>query len=267
MFEIEIGIDPNLLEIGPYVLAWHGILTVLAIIVGVRVVRIGLSERGVVLPKLEPFTYWTIAGGIAGARLFYVFDHLDRFRDDPLEIFALSEGGLAVYGAVIGGFATVAILCAIYRYPFRKIIDSVAPGLAMAQAVGRIGCAINGDAWGAETDSPFAFVYTHPDAIIPNRLLGVPTHPYPIYDIVMNLAIFAIIWRLRKKRLPDGAIFAIFSTLYAATRFVISYVREERVWLWGLQEAQVVAIIMFVVSLAALAWLWRQPRPETPAVA
>ena len=267
MFEIEIGIDPNLLEIGPYVLAWHGILTVIAILAGAWIARAGMRERKLSLPKLEPFTYWTIAGGIAGARLFYVFDHLDRFRDDPLEIFALSEGGLAVYGAVIGGFVTVAILCAVYRYPFLKIIDSIAPGLAIAQAIGRIGCAINGDAWGSQTDSPFAFIYTHPDAILPDRLHGVPTHPYPIYDMVMNLAIVAIIWPLRRKRLPDGAIFAIFSALYAATRFVISSVREERVWFWGLQEAQVVAVVMFVVSLAALAWFWRQPRPETPAVA
>jgi phosphatidylglycerol---prolipoprotein diacylglyceryl transferase len=267
VFEIEIGIDPNLLEIGPYVLAWHGILTVIAILAGAWIARIGLRERKLDLPKLEQFTYWTIAGGIAGARLFYVFDHLDRFRNDPLEIFALSEGGLAVYGAVIGGFVTVAILCAVYRYPFLKIIDAIAPGLATAQAIGRIGCAINGDAWGSQTDSPFAFIYTHPDALLPERLHGVPTHPYPIYDMVMNLAIVAIIWPLRKKRLPDGAIFAIYSALYAATRFVISSVREERVWIWGLQEAQVVAIVMFVVSIVALAWLWRQPRPETPAVA
>lgn len=267
MLQIEIGIDPNLLEIEPFVLAWHGIFTVIAIIAGAWIGRIGIRERKLDLPKLEPFTYWTIAGGIIGARLFYVFDHIGRFSDDPLEILAISEGGLAVYGAVIGGFVTVAILCAVYRYPFLKIIDAIAPALAIAQAIGRIGCAINGDAWGARTDSPFAFVYTNPDALIPNRLLGVPTHPYPVYDMVMNLAIFAIIWPLRKKRLPDGAIFAIFSALYAATRFVISFVREERVWFWGLQEAQVIAIIMLVVSLAALAWLWQQPRPETPAVA
>ena len=108
---------------------------------------------------------------------------------------------------------------------------------------------------------------THPNAIIPDRLHGVPTHPYPVYDMIMNLAIFAIIWPLRKKRLPDGMIFAIFSALYAATRFIISYVREERVWFLGLQEAQVVAVIMLVASLAALAWFWRQPRPEQPAVA
>lgn len=262
MFKFEIGIDPNLFEIGPFVLAWHGILTVVAIIAGVWVSRIGLRERKLVLPRLESFSYWTIAGGILGARLFYVFDHLDRFRDDPLEILAISEGGLAVYGAVIGGFVTVAILCVVYKYPFLQIIDAIAPGLAIAQAIGRIGCAINGDAWGAETSWPFAFIYTHPDAIIPNRLLNVPTHPYPVYDIIMNLAIFGIIWRLRKQRLPNGAIFAIFSILYAATRFVISFVREEREWFWGLQEAQVVAIVMFIISSIALAWLMRQPRTE-----
>ena len=266
MVEIKIGIDPNLLKIGPYVLSWHGILTVIAIIVGVWITRIGIRERKLDLPKLEPFTYWTIAGGIIGARVFYVFDHIGHFLDNPLEILAFSEGGLAVYGAVIGGFVTVAILCVVYRYPFGKMIDAVAPGLAVAQAIGRIGCAINGDAWGAPTDGPFAFIYTNPDAIIPNRLLGVPTHPYPIYDMIMNLAIVAIIWPLRKKRLPDGSIFAIFSLLYAASRFIISYVREERVWFWGLQEAQVVAIIMLVASIVALAWLSRQPRPQEPAV-
>jgi phosphatidylglycerol---prolipoprotein diacylglyceryl transferase len=260
MLEITIGIDPNILEIGPFVLAWHGILTVLGIIVGVWVSGRQLAERGVQIRNFDSFAFWTIAGGIAGARLFYVMDHLGRFADDPLEILAISEGGLAVYGAVIGGFATVALLCVLRGEPFRKIIDSIAPGLALAQAVGRIGCTINGDAWGAKTDSPFALVYTNPDAIIPNRLLNQPTHPYPIYDIAMNLAIVAIIWPLRKRNLPDGAIFAIFALLYAATRFVISYVREERVWFWGLQEAQVIALLTLVVSAAALVWLFRGTR-------
>jgi phosphatidylglycerol:prolipoprotein diacylglycerol transferase len=256
VFEFEIGIDPNLLEIGPFVLAWHGILTVLGIIAGVWIAGKQLEERGVRIRQFDTFAFWTIAGGILGARLFYVMDHLGDFTDNPLRILAISEGGLAVYGAVIGGFATVAILCYLRNEPFRKIIDSIAPALATAQAIGRIGCTINGDAWGAKTDSPFALVYTHPDAIIPNRLMNVPTHPYPIYDIAMNLAIVAVIWPLRKRNLPDGAIFAIFAFLYAITRFFISYVREERVWFWGLQEAQVIALITFAVSGAALIWLF-----------
>jgi phosphatidylglycerol:prolipoprotein diacylglycerol transferase len=263
--EIEIGIDPNIVELGPFVLAWHGILTVIAIVVGVKVSQIGLRERNIVMPRFDSFALWTIAGGIAGARVFYVFDHLGRFADDPLQVFALSEGGLAVYGAVIGGFLTVALLCWQRQLPFRQIIDAIAPGLATAQAVGRIGCLINGDAWGEQTDGWFSVVYTNPDALIPNRLLNVPTHPYPIYDMAMNLAIVAVIWPLRKRGLPAGAIFAIYSLLYALTRFFISYVREERVWFWGLQEAQVVALLGLVVSAAALLWLLGQRRASSTA--
>lgn len=262
--ELTIGIDPNIVEIGPFVLAWHGMLSVLAIVVGLWLTRVGLRERGLALPRFDSFAIWTIAGGIVGARLFYVLDHLGDFARNPLEIFAISEGGLAVYGAVIGGFATVALLCRRRQLPFRQIIDAIAPGLAVAQAVGRIGCLLNGDAWGARTDGIFRVVYTHPDALIPGRLLNVPTHPYPIYDMAMNLAIVAVIWPLRRRQLPAGTIFALFSLLYALTRFVISYVREERVWFWGLQEAQVVAAVLFVVSAGVLAWLATQQRRTVP---
>jgi phosphatidylglycerol:prolipoprotein diacylglycerol transferase len=255
--------DPNIFELGPFVLAWHGLLTVVAIVVAVWIARIGLRERGVVLGNFDAFAIWTIAGGIIGARVFFVIDHIGHFIDNPLEILQVNEGGLAIYGAVIGGFITVAILCIVWKYPFRKLIDSIAPALLVAQAIGRIGCTINGDAWGAKTDSPFALIYTNPDALLPNRLLNVPTHPYPIYDIIMDLAILALIWPLRKRSLPDGAIFAIYAALYGVTRFFISYVREERVWFWGLQEAQVISIGVVACALLALAWLLRGGRTVT----
>lgn len=262
MFEFTIGMAPNLLELGPFVLAWHGVLTVLAIVVAVRIVGDELRRRNVTLPQFDSFAIWTIAGGILGARLFFVLDHIDTFVDDPLRILAINEGGLAIYGAVIGGFVTVAILCWLRKYPFLKIIDSIAPGLVIAQAIGRLGCTINGDAWGARTDWPFALIYTNEDAIIPNRLLNEPTHPYPIYDIIMTMSIFAIIWPLRKRNLPDGAIFAIYALLYAITRFIISYVREERVWFWGLQEAQVVSIGVLVAAVIALVMIYRRQGPR-----
>lgn len=263
--KIHIGMDPNLLEIGPFVLAWHGLLTVVAIVVAVWITQVGLRERRVELAGFDSFVLWSIAGGILGARVFYLVDHAGYFIDNPGEALKINEGGLAIWGAVIGGFITVAILCWLRKYPFRKIIDSIAPGLIVAQAIGRIGCAINGDAWGAQTDWPFAFVYTNPDALIPNRLLNVPTHPYPVYDMIMAMLILAVIWPLRKRGLPDGSIFAVYAALYGATRFIISFVREERVWFWGLQEAQVVSIVAVVLALAALAWLLRSRPDAAPA--
>lgn len=183
-----------------------------------------------------------------------------------MKIFAFQEGGLAIYGAVTGGFLSVAILSRVFQLPFLQLIDSIAPGLALAQAFGRFGCIVNGDAWGAPTNSPFAFVYTNPKALLPRDLLNVPTHPYPVYDMALNLAIFVVLWQLRKRQIPPGTLFATFVALYAAGRFVISFVRQERIWFWGLQEAQVVAIVALLAAVVTLAWLlWI--RQATPASA
>ncbi|HQX63025.1 MAG TPA: prolipoprotein diacylglyceryl transferase [Thermomicrobiales bacterium] len=259
---IHIGMDPNILKLGPFVLAWHGVLTVVAIFVALWIFQIGLRERRVTLEGFDSFVLWSIAGGIIGARVFFLIDHAGYFVDHPGEAIKINEGGLAIWGAVIGGFIAVAALCWARKYPFRKVIDAIAPGLIVAQAVGRIGCAINGDAWGAPTSWPFAFIYTNPNALLPSRLLNVPTHPYPVYDMIMAMLILAVIWPLRKRGLPDGSIFAVYAALYGATRFVISYVREERVWFWGMQEAQVVSLVVVALALIALAWLLRG-RPAT----
>src|SRR6185312_17214530 len=107
---------------------------------------------------------------------------------------------------------------------------------------------------------------TNSKAFLPADLHGVPTYPYPVYDGVINLAIFAIIWRLRKRGMPDGVAFALFGALYASTRFLISFMREERVWFWGLQQAQVIAIIALIASLVGLYVFLRRP-PKIPVVA
>lgn len=262
MFHFTIGIDPNIAKIGPFLLAWHGVLTALAILLAVIVIYRNFANRGLSLKSFDGLAFWTIVGGIAGARLFYVIDHLGYFARNPLQIFAIQEGGLAVYGAIIGGFFSVLLLTRIYRYPFGEVIDAIAPGLVLAQALGRIGCLINGDAWGAPTSGPFAVIYTHPDALLPKDLLGVPTHPYPLYDFAMNIGIFVVLWQLSKRRFPAGFSFTVFALLYAVTRFFISYFRQEGIWFWGLQEAQVVSIIVFAASSVTLVLLLRRRDTE-----
>jgi phosphatidylglycerol:prolipoprotein diacylglycerol transferase len=82
-----------------------------------------------------------------------------------------------------------------------------------------------------------------------------------VYDGIINLIILGIVWKLRKRGLPDGMAFALFAALYAATRFSISFMRQERVWFWDLQQAQVVAILMLISSLVGMALLWRRSTP------
>jgi phosphatidylglycerol:prolipoprotein diacylglycerol transferase len=264
--QIEIGIDPVFLEVGPFALTWHGLFSALAVAAGVWLARKGIRDYGISLPRFDEIAFITVAGGILGARLFYFFDRPRVLLDDPLEFFRFTEGGLAVWGAVIGGFFTLAIVSRFYGFGFARVADAVAPGLLLAQAIGRIGCIINGDAWGAETSWPLAFIYTHPDALLPERLHGVPTHPYPLYDIIIDLATLALIWRWRRA-FPPGVLFALYALLYSIARFIISFVREEEVWFWGMQQAQVVSLVVALVSLVSILILCKRPNeldPPTP---
>lgn len=260
MFHFTIGMDPNLFKVGQFVIAWHAIAILVAIVLAVVVTRLEFVRKKITLQHWDSMVYWTVAGGIIGARAFFVIDHPTYHFHHPLQIFAFQNGGLAIYGAVFGGFVTVLLLCWHYKLPTLQVIDAIAPGLLLAQAFGRIGCLINGDAWGAPTSSFFSVTYTNTKDLLPADLIGVRTYPYPVYDAIINMAIFTIIWQLRKRGLPNGVAFALFGAMYAGSRFLISYMRQEKVWFWGLQEAQVVAIAALIASLVALVILMRHGR-------
>lgn len=258
MFQIHIGIDPNIATFGSFTLAWHGVMTALAIVVAVYVIYRGFLYNKLPVNHYDSVAFWAIVAGIIGARLFFVIDHPTYMIHHPLQMIEINEGGLAIYGAIFGGFIGVLIMCRIYKLPTLSVIDATVLGLLLGQAIGRIGCTINGDAWGAPTSSPFAFIYTNPKDLLPANLLGVPTHPYPIYDMAMNLAIFVVIWQLRKRSLPKGMLFCWFAVLYAIGRFFITYFREEHIWFWGLQEAQVIAVLVLIAGVIGMAILHRR---------
>mgnify|MGYP001024567823 CR=1 FL=1 len=267
MFHITIGIDPVIAHLGPLALRWYSLAILMAIVIAVVVTKREFQRKGLPLDRYDSLVLWTVAGGILGARLFHVLDRPGWYLANPQQILAFDQGGLAIYGAVAGGFLTVAVLSRYYEIPFLPMIDAIAPGLLLAQAFGRFGCIVNGDAWGAPTSSPFAFVYTNPNAFLPHDLLGVPTHPYPVYDMALNLLVFAVIWRLRSHHLPAGVLFATFVAIYAPGRLLISFVRQERIWFWGLQEAQVIALVAGVVAIVTIGWLLARRRHVVPATA
>ena len=257
---IVINIDPVALRIGHFMLNWYSIFVILAIIAAVAVSLKEGKIKGISTEVIYSLVPWVLIGGIVGARLFHVIDRWEYYAGNPLEIFALWQGGLAIWGALAGGGLAAVIFARLKQISFGRLADTLVPGLLVAQIIGRFACIIDGDAVGGATTLPWGFTYINPGAMVPAGLLGVPVHPYPVYDQLWNLVGLAIALKLRRHLKTDGLLFLSYLSIYALGRFVFTYVRQEQIWFWGLQEAQVLAIGILVISVAAIVYLWRKTR-------
>jgi phosphatidylglycerol:prolipoprotein diacylglycerol transferase len=136
-------------------------------------------------------------------------------------------------------------------------MDILVPSLLVGQIIGRFGCIINGDAAGGLTTLPWGFIYVHPGASISPDFQGVATHPYPVYEMLWNGAVLAMILTLRKRLTKEGSLFASYLALYALGRLVLTTVRQEPVLFLGLQEAQLLAVAAWALAGTIIFRLYR----------
>ena len=288
---ITIGINPYLIDTGLVRLSWHGVFTFIAVAVAViLVVRWG-SRDGMSVDVLYSASLWAIIGGIIGARVLHVIDFWDeRYQHQLIEIFRIDQGGIAIFGAIIGGFfggsAYLLIrnsnfFLAVWR-PFRflfgepnkinlptigRLADITAPALLVAMAIGRIGDIINGEHFAKASDLPWAFYYTHPNwtgfganglATQPN-----PSHPAVAYEMIFDLILLAALWPLRNRLRPNGMFFLLYGLTYSIGRFFLSFLRVEanNTYFGALNEAQVVALIVILIAAPILVWKAQLVRP------
>lgn len=252
---IQMTMDPIIAQIGPVQLGWHGIFTALALVVGLWLGFWRARQLGIDTEAMAAGMGWVIGGAVIGARLFHVMDHLAYYAEHPLEIVAIWQGGIAVYGGFIGGVLAGIVAARHYRVPIWPALDAAAPAMLLGQAVGRIGCFINGDAWGAPNPNcPFcgAVVYWHEHDLIPPDLIGVPTYPYPLYEMGAVLVLLALLWLGREKLGGNGTAFLVMTIGYAVIRFGLTAFRQETIVALGLQEAQVIALLTGVAALGLL---------------
>ncbi|MFC1963798.1 prolipoprotein diacylglyceryl transferase [Chloroflexota bacterium] len=257
---IEIGVSPIAFTIGAITVRWYGIMVALAVltVVGWTLwqVRRGanISYDTVVNAALVG-----IPSGIIGARLLHVIDHWKGYySQQPLwEVFGGS--GLAIYGAVLGAALGVWIYSRIRKLSFAYFADVIAPGIILAQAVGRVGCVLNGCCHGLETDIFCAFIYTNPETLAP---IGIAVHPTQVYEIFYDLIVFGVLLMLRGKFKPDGSLFLIYLGLYSAWRFGIDFIREGTEFFLGFHEAQVISLVVLAITIPLLLWRTRWKKPE-----
>ncbi len=252
---ITIGMDPVIVHIGNFSIRYYSLMIIAAIVVGTYV---GLKEtrrKGISDDDLFSVLTWAIIGGIVGARLLHVIDKLDYYLQNPLAVLAFQEGGLAILGAIGGGFAVMVIYAQLRHLPLGKLADVGAVGIILGQAVGRIGCMINGDVVGTPTDLPWGVAYTHPNSLTPE--LGVPLHPAAGYELIWDLIVFGFLWSIRKRGLADGTIFLLYAALYSVGRFFITFARVDlQIWM-GMSQAQVLSIVIIVVTMPLAVYLNR----------
>jgi len=242
---ITLNFSPIAFTIGSLAVRWYGIMVALAVIVLIlwmlRAVKKGanLTYDNVLTAALVG-----IPSGIIISRLLHVIDLWDFYSQNPGQIIGAS--GLTIYGAVLGAALGVWVYSRISKQSFGYLADVLAPGIILAQAIGRVGCLLNGCCYGTETDIFCAVIYSHPGSFAP---VGVPVHPTQIYEIIFNLLLFVLLLRLKDRFKPDGSLFVIYLGLYSIWRFSISFVREGTPFLFGMQQAQVIALVVVLVAL------------------
>ena len=262
MFVMQV--DPIIASFGHFALRWYSIIVLVAIVVGMWIAGREAERKGLAKDMMYDLSIWLVLAGIVGARLFHVIDHWsDVFSANPIRVLFVWEGGLAIWGAVVGGLLALALFGWRKHLSIPRLLDTVAPGMVLAQGIGRAACLITGDAMGQPTSGPFGIAYTSPHAMVPQ--LGVYYTPTPAYEMLMNVAFFAFLWRLRKRNLPDGALFLIYLVLYAAGRFVITFWSSYRTVAMGLNQAQLVSLIALVVGAPLLLYLFHRQETKNAA--
>lgn len=234
---IHIGIDPVAFTIGSFEVRWYGIFIALSIVtMVVWVWRFG-RRAGINPELLLGSVTVAIPAGLIVSKLLYVIDTSDAGG-------FLERGGFTVFGGIIGAILGAWIYFRLRRAPFGPLAEVAAPGVALAVAVGRIACTLNGCCYGKPTSLPWGFAYTHPDSEA--RPLNVAIHPTQVYEILLNLALFAVIfWILRGRLKPAGSLMVAYLALYSMGTFGIRFLRgDTEPFLGSLQEAQVVSLII-----------------------
>ena len=259
---ITISIDPTIISIGHLHLRWYSLIVVTAIAVGVWLAAREAERKGFRKEEIYDGALWVVLAGLLGARLFHVLDHWPHeYAANPVRALYVWEGGLAIWGGVAGGLIAIAILARQRGWRLLPLLDAAAPGLVLAQAIGRVACIITGDAMGKPTGGPFGFAYTNPNAMVPQ--LGVYYTPMPVFEIVANLGIFALLWQLRKPGRadwPDGLLFLVYLSLYSLMRFSLAFTNSYQIIALGLTQSQLVALFALVVSLPLMARTLMQTR-------
>jgi phosphatidylglycerol:prolipoprotein diacylglycerol transferase len=222
--------------------------------------KIRNSTIGISFENILDLFFYTVLSAIIGARVLFVLINFDVYRQNPMQIFKIWEGGLVFYGGLVLAAIVALWYMRWHRLPFLKWADLMSPLIALGLSFGRVGCFLAGCCYGKETSLPWAVVFKNPDSL---ARLNVPVHPTQLYDAANGLAIFFFLTWMEKRKTFDGQIFWLFLFLYSMTRFFIEIFRgDPRGFLFGdlLSTSQAIGILLAIASLFMLFYTEKKSR-------
>lgn len=262
LLSITIGIDPVAFSIGGVQVHWYGIMYVVGISFAAWVVTRIAPRMGADVDALWDLFPIALFTGLAGGRLYYVVqnDFGDYLRN-PTEIFALWDGGMAFFGAIIAVVATILVFARVRGVSPWPMFDVISVFAVIGQMFGRVGNIVNGDVVGGPTSLPWGTVYTHPESFVPE--LGVPYHPAAAYSILANVVLLGVLYLAHRRWRYTGVTFGTYLIGYSVTQFVIFFWRINPDVAFGLAQAQLTAI---VIGLLGATILWYRLRERDPII-
>lgn len=236
---------------------FYGVLIGLGFFLGIlfcakRAKRFGLKEDDV-----YDVAIWGIPCSILGARLYYVLFRLGYYLQHPGELFAVWNGGLAIYGGVLAGVLVVVLVCRKKKIPVGAMLDNLCYGLLIGQIIGRWGNFMNREAFGAETDVFCRMGLTAPDGAT------IYVHPTFLYESLWNLGVFLFLLWFEKtgRRRFDGHCITLYFLLYGIGRFWIEGLRTDSLYLGntGIRVSQALSLVLALSAAALLLYMKSQP--------
>ena len=260
LLAIVIDLEPNLFKIGPLLITWHGVFSVLGILAAARLGLWLLEKDKVDVSHGAHGVTWMVVLGLVGARVLYVWENFKFFSGQLIHVFYITEGGISQWGGLFGAIVGAYIWARRAKFSFWKVIDAGGPAAMIGLAVGRIGDVINGEHHGTPTNLPWGVEYVNPDTL---GQPGVVVHPEVAYEMILMLGLLAVFLPFHQRlkgRLPNGVIGLAYLGLYGLGRFWLSYFRTDPAIIFGLRQAQLASLLMFIVAVVVIPILIRRSR-------
>jgi phosphatidylglycerol:prolipoprotein diacylglycerol transferase len=246
---------------------WYGIIIALAFLAAVMLAVRSSRKFNLDPDNILDLVLFAAPAAIVGARLYYVILSWDQFKDNLLEVFNTRNGGLAIYGGVIGALIVAWIYSKKKKLSFLHIADFAMPYIALGQGIGRWGNFVNQEAYGTATTLPWRMNGSVPNEYLANLQQSLDpakwgVHPTFLYESLLDIAVFAFLVLYRKKERVKGEVLMLYLALYGAGRFLIEGLRTDSLMLGNLRFSQILSLLLVIFGISMIVYLRLKNRRE-----